>query len=97
MPNRVVVVHTFANEIEAHLTRQRLLEEEIPSLLMRDDAGGFHPALSFVHGVRLAVRRSDLARTLEVLRELEGDGSLDPSEESGPQDVDFDDDPSSWP
>lgn len=67
MSHRTVVIRTFANEIEAQLAQARLEAVEIPSLLLRDDAGGLYPALQFVHGIRLAVRQSDAEAATRLL------------------------------
>lgn len=67
MSHRTVVIRTFANEIEAQLAQARLEAVEIPSVLLRDDAGGLYPALQFIHGVRLAVRQSDAEAATRLL------------------------------
>jgi hypothetical protein len=62
-----VVIATFANELEAHVARAVLDAHGIPSMLLRDDAGGMQIALSYLRGVRLAVRHADAVRALRLL------------------------------
>ena len=62
-----VVIATYANEFEALVAQAVLDAHEIPSMLLRDDAGGMQVALSYLHGVRLAVRHADAVRALYLL------------------------------
>jgi len=62
-----VVIATFANEFEAHVAEAVLDAHDIPSMLLRDDAGGLQLALSYLRGVRLAVRHADAVRALRLL------------------------------
>ena len=62
-----VVIATYANEFEALVAQAVLEANEIPSMLLRDDAGGMQVALSYLHGVRLAVRHADAVRALYLL------------------------------
>ena len=74
MSDSPVVIASYANEFAAHVAQAVLDAHEIPSLLLRDDAGGMQLALSWLHGVRLAVRHADAVRALHLLeREHEGD------------------------
>lgn len=68
-----VVIATYANEYEALVAQAVLREHDIPSMLLRDDAGGMQVALTWLRGVRLAVRHADAVRALYLL-EQEGDG-----------------------
>ncbi len=63
----VVVIRTFADPISAHIAQAALEANDIESIIVGDDAGGAYPALSFSHGVRLAVRHSDAVRALRLL------------------------------
>jgi hypothetical protein len=67
MSHAPVVIRTFANELEAQLAQAVLDAHGIPSILLRDDAGGMHPMLQFLHGVRLAVRHVDAVPALRWL------------------------------
>ncbi|HEX5435551.1 MAG TPA: hypothetical protein VFW98_00215 [Gemmatimonadaceae bacterium] len=67
MADGIVILRTYANEYEADLARAILEAHEIPALVLRDDAGGMYPSLTFIHGVRLAVRREDARDALELL------------------------------
>jgi hypothetical protein len=62
-----VVIATYANEFEALVAQAVLDAHEIPSMLLRDDAGGMQVALSDLHGIRLAVRHADAVRALYLL------------------------------
>ena len=67
MPNRPVVIRTYPNEFAAQLAQIVLEAHDIPSMLLRDDAGGMEPMLAFLRGVRLAVRHEDAMRALRCL------------------------------
>jgi hypothetical protein len=69
MNRDAVVIRTYPSEFEAQFAQADLESEGIPSIIIRDDAGGMLPGLAFVHGVRLAVRAEDARAALEVLRE----------------------------
>jgi len=73
-----VVIASFANEYEAHVAQAVLDAHGIPSMLLRDDAGGMQVALSWLRGVRLAVRHEDAVRALYL---LEHDTAPDDDEE----------------
>jgi len=62
-----VVIASFANEYEALVAQAVLRAHDIPSMLLRDDAGGMQLALAWLHGVRLAVRHADAVRALYLL------------------------------
>ena len=72
----IVTVRTFASELEAQLAKAILAASDIPAVVMHDDAGGMLPSLTFVRGVRLAVRREHARRALALLDEAGGDGRL---------------------
>lgn len=63
----LVVIRTFADGISAAIAQAALEANDVPALVVGDDAGGVHPALTFTHGVRLAVRHVDAVRALHVL------------------------------
>ncbi|HEX6967020.1 MAG TPA: DUF2007 domain-containing protein [Gemmatimonadaceae bacterium] len=63
---QIVVLRTFASEVEAEIARAVLEAHDIPALVLHNDAGGMYPSLTFVHGVRLMVRRED-ARVARML------------------------------
>jgi len=71
MDDSIVVLRTFANELEAEIARVVLDAHDIPAFVLRDDAGGMYPSLTFVHGVRLLVRRDDAEEALAVLDTVE--------------------------
>lgn len=63
----LIVIRTFADGISAAIAQAALEAHDVPSMVAGDDAGGFYPALTFTHGVRLAVRHVDAVRALHVL------------------------------
>lgn len=78
MSDSPVVIATYANEFEALVAQAVLREHDIPSMLLRDDAGGMQLALAYLRGVRLAVRHADAVRALYVL-ERAGDDDDGPA------------------
>ena len=69
MSDAPVVISSYANEMEALVAQAVLRAHDIPSMLLRDDAGGMQVALTFLRGVRLAVRHADAVRALHVLEQ----------------------------
>lgn len=63
----LIVIRTYADGIAAAIAQAALDAHDIPAIVVGDDAGGIHPALTFAHGVRLAVRHADAVRALYVL------------------------------
>jgi hypothetical protein len=63
----LIVIRTFSDGISAAIAQAALDAHDIPALVVGDDAGGFHPALTFAHGVRLAVRHVDAVRAIYIL------------------------------
>ena len=78
MSDSPVVIATYANEMEALVAQAVLRAHDIPSMLLRDDAAGMQVALTFLHGVRLAVRHADAVRAIYL---LETDDAPDDDEE----------------
>lgn len=66
-PHDLVVIRTFADGISAAIARAALEAHDIPALVLCDDVGGLHPALTFAQGVRLAVQHVDAVRAIRVL------------------------------
>ena len=81
MSDAPVVIRTYPNELAARVAQAVLEVHDIPSILLRDDAGGMQPTLSFLHGVRLAVRHRDAVTALRWLDAEAFDG--DPAEDEG--------------
>lgn len=63
----LIVIRTFADGISAAIAQAALEAHDVPAMVLGDDAGGFYPALTFTHGVRLAVRHVDAVRALHIL------------------------------
>ncbi len=67
--DRLVVVRTFMDRIEADLAQSALEAAGIDSVVHSDDSAGLYPQLSMTNGVELLVRESDAERALELLTE----------------------------
>lgn len=63
----LVVIRSFSDAIAARIAQAALDAYDIPSLVVGDDAGGVYPALTFSHGVRLAVAHENAVRALRIL------------------------------
>lgn len=68
MPEEVVILKTFNNEIEAGMAQQVLQEAGVTAFVFKDDAGGMEPQLQRTNGVRLVVKRADAERAHKMLR-----------------------------
>jgi hypothetical protein len=64
--NRLVVVRTFLNRIDADLAQGALESAGIDAMVAADDAGGNRPGL-WMGGVRLLVREEDAQEAGKVL------------------------------
>ena len=84
MGESMMIIREYASEMEAIVAQSVLKANNIPAVVIRDNAGGMLPVLHVLYPVRLAVRPgdSDLAREL-----LDSDST----------DLDVDDDLSSDP
>jgi hypothetical protein len=67
MGEAMIIVRQYINEMEALIARSVLEAHGIPAVVLRDDAGGMLPAMSFVYPVRLAVRQADASQALRLL------------------------------
>jgi putative signal transducing protein len=65
-PQRLVVVRTFLNPIDAELALGALEAAGIDAMVNADDAEGNQPAL-WMGGVRLLVREEDAKQAAEIL------------------------------
>jgi hypothetical protein len=91
MHGDVIILRTFANELEAELARTVLEANGIPALVLRNDAGGMYPSLTFVHGVRLVVHRDDAREAIAILDRVDDEELEEPDAPEAPWEVD-----SSW-
>ncbi|HVY92858.1 MAG TPA: DUF2007 domain-containing protein [Bryobacteraceae bacterium] len=71
---RMTVVRSYLNKIEAELAKGLLASEDIDSIVQADDAGGTRPNL-WMSGIRLLVRSEDAARAERILAELVESGT----------------------
>jgi hypothetical protein len=82
MGEAMVIIREYVNETEAHVARSVLEANEIPAVVLRDNAGGMLPSMHLVFPVRLAVRAADAKRAIAILDAPFSDDEAD----------DFDDD-----
>jgi hypothetical protein len=64
---KLITIHTFTNETEAHLAKGALDAFGIDCMVARDDCGGQRPHMALTGGLRLLVRAEDARRAAEVL------------------------------
>jgi hypothetical protein len=67
MGEAMVIIREYASEAEAHVARSVLEANEIPAVVLRDNAGGMLPSMHLVFPVRLAVRAADATRAITIL------------------------------
>lgn len=63
----MVVIREYLYETEAHVARSVLEANDIPAVVLRDNAGGMLPSMHIMFPVRLAVRASDATQALTLL------------------------------
>ena len=63
----IVVLRTYANELEAGLAATILEANGIPARVFADTAGGAYPSIALVFPVRLLVRAEDANLAREIL------------------------------
>jgi len=63
----VVVLRSFATEVDAHLAAAVLEANGIPARIVADTAGGAIPAIAVIFPVRLLVRAADADLARELL------------------------------
>jgi len=67
MGEAMTVIRQYLNEMEALVARSVLEANDIPAVVLRDDAGGMLPAMHILYPVRLAVRVQDAGEALRIL------------------------------
>lgn len=68
MPDEVIVIKTFSDEIDAAMAQQMLEGYGVRAFVLKDDAGGMEPHLQRTGGVRLVVNQADQERAKEILQ-----------------------------
>lgn len=66
---RTAVIATYSTRMEAEMAQRHLEEENIHAFITADDAGGMHPQLQQVQGVKLTGRSSEAADARNILEE----------------------------
>ena len=82
--DEVIVLRKYSSEVEATMAHLVLEAHNIPSAVMRDNAGGMIPSMAILYPVRLAVRRDDAD---EARRILDAEAPL-PAEDGGEEVID---------
>ncbi len=63
----LVTIETYSTRYEAELAKGLLKESGIEATVSGDDYGGIHPALSYSRGVRLLVKKEDVANAKGII------------------------------
>ncbi|MGH7663042.1 MAG: DUF2007 domain-containing protein [Gemmatimonadaceae bacterium] len=99
MPDSIVVVRTYSNEIEAHIACAALEANGVPSIVLPDNAGGMLPMLQSLFPVRLAVRREHAEEAIRILQtpdthavDTEAAGDIRANDNDGDDENDWEDD-----
>ncbi len=84
MGESMMIIREYASEMEAIVAQKVLEANNIPCVVIRDNAGGMLPVLHMLYPVRLAVRLGDADLARELLdTDVDQDGAdFDPSNES---------------
>ena len=82
MGESMMIIREYASEMEAIMAQNVLEANNIPCVVMRDNAGGMLPVLHLLYPVRLAVRLGDAELAKELLdTEVDQSGAgTDPAE-----------------
>jgi hypothetical protein len=68
MSNKLIVIKTFDNPIQAHLEKNRLVDAGVPAMLSDEHLVGMNWALSnAVGGIRIHVAADHAAKAKEIL------------------------------
>jgi hypothetical protein len=68
MQSNLVVVHSFATDLEAQMAKSALEAAGIPAMIQADTAGGMRPHLAWSGaGFRILVREEDASAARGVL------------------------------
>jgi Putative prokaryotic signal transducing protein len=78
MGESMAIIREYASEMEATVAQSVLEANNIPSVVLRDNAGGMLPAMHYVYPLRLAVRVGDAELALELLDFTADDPGDDP-------------------
>lgn len=65
--DETVVAATLTDTFEAEVARAALEDAGIRAVVLSDDAGGMHPQLTSVGGVRILVNSRDLEEAQQIL------------------------------
>lgn len=67
MAENMTIIREFGSEMEALVAQSVLKANNIPAVLIRDNAGGMLPVLQIIYPVRIAVHGDDVTLALELL------------------------------
>lgn len=78
MTDKLFVIRTFSNDVDARLAEAVLEANGIESSLIGDNAAGMLPYLNAMHPIRLVVKESDIDTALGLLDSaISGDPETD--------------------
>jgi hypothetical protein len=66
-----VNIISFTDKYEADLAQGLLEASDIEAVTISDDCGSVYPSMTYVHGVRLMVKKEDVEAAKEVLTDAE--------------------------
>ena len=84
MGESMMIIREYTSEMEAIVAQNVLEANNIPCVVIRDNAGGMLPVLNMLYPVRLAVRPDDVDLARELLdTDVDQEGAdIDPSPQS---------------
>jgi hypothetical protein len=75
MRENMTIIREYSSEMEAIIAQSVLEANNIPSVVIRDNAGGMLPVMHIIYPVRLAVRPGDAELSLSLLDSTVEDGA----------------------
>ena len=77
MGENMIILREFASEMEAIVAQNVLQANNIPSSIIRDNAGGMLPVLHMIYPVRIAVQPGDVELARQLLETSVDDGAIE--------------------
>ncbi len=77
MTDKLFVIRTFSNDVDARLAESVLEANGIESSLIGDNAAGMLPYLNAMHPIRLVVKESDIETALGLLDSTVAEDQVD--------------------
>lgn len=83
MGENMIIIREFASEMEAIVAQNVLEANNIPSFIIRDNAGGMLPVMQMIYPVKIAVRPGDADLSIELLDTVVDDDSFEDDDDEG--------------